>query len=73
MQRFHRRHSGPHRQLDLCLASLQATPAIPPAWSALPEPTQQTLTVLLIRLLIAHAGRAVPELDPRVGADTDEQ
>ena len=72
MQRPCRRPSRPHRQLDLGLPSLPV-PAIPPAWCALPELTQRTLTELLSSLLIAHAGDAVPELDGRMNADTDER
>jgi hypothetical protein len=74
MQRPCRRPRRPHRQLDLALAltSLPVTPATPPAWSALPEPTQRTLTGLLTRLLVAHAS-VVPKLDAQPEGDGDER
>ena len=48
------------------------TLATPPAWSALPEPTQRTLTGLLTRLLVAHAS-VVPKLDAQPEGDGDER
>jgi hypothetical protein len=45
----------------------------PPAWCALPEATRRTLTSLLTRLLIAHAGGSVPQPDARAGGDADER
>ena len=61
------RRSDP--QLDL---GLPQGPSIlmPPAWSALPTATQQTLTRLLTRLLVAHSDRASQQ-DVRAGG-TDE-
>lgn len=58
------RRSDP--QLDF---GLTQGPAIltPPAWSSLPTATQQTLTRLLTRLLIAHTDRAAQQ-DVRAGA-----
>ena len=49
------------------------TPDALPAWRALPEPAQRTLTGLLTRLLIAHAGGAAPELQTRREGDADER
>jgi hypothetical protein len=40
-----------------------------PAWSALPDQARQTLTALMTRLLLAHAGGAKSE--PR--SDRDER
>jgi hypothetical protein len=72
MQRPRRRPRRPHRQLALDLSSLLVTPATPPAWSALPEPAQRTLTGLLTRLLVAHAS-VVPKLDAQPEGDGDER
>jgi hypothetical protein len=55
----------PKRQLDLFAGSPPPTPA----WSALPDQAQQTLTGLMTRLLLAHAGGAKSE--PR--SDRDER
>lgn len=57
------RRSDP--QLDLSLTRAPST-LTPPAWSALPAATQQTLTRLLTRLLVAHADRT-PRPDVRAG------
>jgi hypothetical protein len=65
-----RRTCKPPLQLELGLASIPITPAGPPAWAALPEPTQRTLTELLTRLLMAHAGDMVPAPD---GSDVDDR
>jgi hypothetical protein len=72
MQRPCRRPQRPHHQLDLDLTSRLVTPATPPAWSALPEPAQRTLTGLLTRLLVAHAS-VVPKLDAQPEGDGDER
>ena len=71
MQRPRRRPRRPHRQLDLDLSRL-VTPATPPAWSALPEPAQRTLTGLLTRLLIAHASIG-PKLNAQPEGDGNER
>jgi hypothetical protein len=73
MQRPRRRPRRPHRQLDLGLMSVPAAPAGPPAWCALPAPTQQTLTGLLTRLLVAHAAGVDPEREARPEGDADER
>jgi len=73
MQRPRRRPDRPHRQLDLNLATCPPTPVVPPAWGGLAGPTQQLLTGLLSRLLVAHAAGVVPELTHRLGDDTDER
>ena len=72
MQRPCRRPRRPHRQLDLDLMSRLVTPATPPAWSALPEPAQRTLTGLLTRLLVAHASVG-PKLDAQPEGDGNER
>ena len=48
-------------------------PTAPPVWGVLPEPTQRTLTDLLTRLLVAHAGGVAPEQGVRAGGDADER
>ena len=58
------RRSDP--QLELGLTSGPSTPTAPPAWGDLPEATQQTLTRLLTRLLVAHAD-STPQQDVRAG------
>ena len=73
MQHPRRRTRRPHRQLDLTLTSGSPTPTAPPAWCALPEPTQRALTGLLTRLLVAHASTVVPALDTRSGSEADER
>jgi hypothetical protein len=73
MQRLRRRPSSPRRQLDLGLASLPSSPAIPPSWCALPAPTQRMLTGLLTHLLIAHVGGAVLEIDSRGAGAINER
>ena len=57
------RRSDP--QLELGLISRPST-LTPPAWSSLPTATQQTLTRLLTRLLVAHTNRASQQ-DVRAG------
>jgi hypothetical protein len=73
MQHPRRRTRRPHRQLDLALTSGSPTPTAPPVWGVLPEPTQRTLTDLLTRLLVAHAGGVAPEQGVRAGGDADER
>ncbi|MBY0252546.1 MAG: hypothetical protein K2X54_14390 [Methylobacterium organophilum] len=58
----------PHRsdpQLDLGLTQGSST-LTPPAWSSLPTSTQQILTRLLTRMLVAHTNRASRQ-DARAG------
>lgn len=57
------RRSDP--QLDLGLTQGPFT-LTPPAWSSLPTATQQTLTRLLARLLVAHTNRSSQQ-DVRAG------
>jgi hypothetical protein len=57
------RRSDPQFELGLTHAPLTLTP---PVWSALPAATQQTLTRLLIRLLVAHTERSSQQ-DVRTG------
>lgn len=57
------RRSDP--QLDLRLTQGPST-LTPPAWSSLPTATQQTLTRLLARLLVAHTNRSSQQ-DVRAG------
>jgi hypothetical protein len=73
MQRPPRRLRRPCPQLELGLTSGPATLTTPPAWNALPEPTQRTLRSLLTRLLVAHAGGLVLEQDARAEGDADER
>jgi len=73
MQRPRRRPSKPCHQFDLGLAGLPAPTAVAPAWRALPQRTQWTLTELLTQLLIAHAGGVIPELQPGLGGEIDER
>ena len=64
------RRSDP--QLELGLTSGPSNLAAP-AWSALPEATQQTLTRLLTRLLVAHARGAGPQPGARAEGSADER
>lgn len=57
------RRSDP--QLELGLTHRPSTPTAP-AWNSLPAATQQALTHLLTRLLIAHAD-STPQQDVRTG------
>ena len=50
---------NPPGQLELGLANIPISPSSPPHWTALPEPTQRTLTELLTRLLVSHAGSSL--------------
>ena len=45
-------------------------PVQPPPWTALPEPAQRTLTELLTRLLVSHAGEPIAA---PAGSDADER
>jgi hypothetical protein len=57
------RRSNPQLELGLMQGPSTLTP---PAWSSLPTATQQTLTRLLTRLLVAHTNRASQQ-DVRAG------
>ena len=70
MRRPHRRTWEPPLQLELGLAKAPATSATLPAWTALPEATQQRLTELLPRLLVAHRGDGGAV---SAGSDVDER
>jgi hypothetical protein len=70
MERRRRRTCNPPLQLELGLTSIPISPSSPPPWTALPEPTQRTLTELLARLLVSHAGELV--VAPG-GSDADER
>ena len=59
MERRRRRTYNPPRQLELGLANIPISSSSPPPWTALPEPTQRTLTELLTRLLVSHAGELI--------------
>jgi hypothetical protein len=65
MQHRHPRPRPPKPQLDLFAGSPPPTPA----WSALPDQARQTLTGLMARLLLAHAGGG--KFEPR--RDRDER
>lgn len=57
------RQSNPQLELGLTQGPSTLTP---PAWGSLPMATQQTLTRLLTRLLVAHTNRASQQ-DVRAG------
>lgn len=56
MPRPSRRPSTP--QLELFRESVPLPPRGAPSWAALPDQTRRTLTSLVMRMLIAHAGAA---------------
>jgi hypothetical protein len=59
MDRRHRRRAQTlDRQLDLLDLKPSLAPSVTPGWSALPAPTRRTLTDLVMRLLVDHAGGA---------------
>ena len=69
MHRARCRPRRPDHQLDL-FPSSQASTLIPAlGWNDLPEQTRQAVTGLMSRLLVAHAGGAVPQ----PGSDGDER
>ena len=70
MQRPRRRTCNPPLQLELGLAKAPATSAALPAWTALPEATQQRLTELLTRLFVSHGGDGGAA---SAGSDVDER
>ena len=70
MERRRRRTYNPPRQLELGLANIPISLSSPPPWTALPEPTQRTLTELLTRLLVSHAGEPIAA---PAGSDADER
>ena len=70
MERRRRQTCNPPRQLELGLANIPISPSSPPHWTALPEPTQRTLTELLTRLLVSHAGELIAA---PAGSDADER
>jgi hypothetical protein len=70
MDRRHRcRVRTPDRQLDLLDQKPSSSPNATPGWNSLPSPTRRTLTDLVTRLLINHAGRAGAARDRRSSAD----
>ena len=69
MHRLSQRPRALDRQLDL-FPPPQASTLLPvPGWSALPEQTRHTVTGLMSRLLVAHAGGAAPQSE----SDGDER
>jgi hypothetical protein len=70
MERRRRRTYNPPRQLELGLANIPTSLSSPPPWTALPEPAQRTLTDLLTRLLVSHAGEPIAA---PAGSDADER
>ena len=69
MHRPRCRPRRPDHQLDL-FPSSQASTLLPvPGWNALPEQTRHTVTGLMSRLLVAHAGGAAPQSE----SDGDER
>jgi hypothetical protein len=67
MEQRHRRTRTSDRQLDLLDPRLSSAPGATPGWSSLPPDTRRTLTGLMTRLLVEHAGGEPP--DRRSGAD----
>jgi hypothetical protein len=67
MEQRHRRTRTPDRQLDLLDPRPSSAPGATPGWSSLPSDTRRTLTGLMTRLLVEHAGGEPP--DRRSGAD----
>jgi hypothetical protein len=68
MERRHRRRTRtPDRQLDLLDPRPSSAPGATPGWGSLPPDTRRTLTGLMTRLLVEHAGGGSP--DRRSGAD----
>jgi len=57
----------PDRQLNLFDPNPPSARSSTPGWRSLPLPTQQTLTGLVTRLLVDHAGGEAR--DPRSAAD----
>lgn len=57
--RIRHRPRRPDQQLDFFVASQQPTPCPVSGWNALPDQARQEVTVLMIRLLVAHAGGVV--------------
>ena len=66
-QRHRRRGRAPDRQLDLLGQRPPSAPGATPGWGSLPPDTRRTLTGLMTRLLVEHAGGGLP--DRRSGAD----
>ena len=66
-QRHRRRGRAPDRQLDLLDPRPSSAHGATPGWSSLPPDTRRTLTGLMTRLLVEHAGGEPP--DRRSGAD----
>jgi hypothetical protein len=66
-QRHRRRGRAPDRQPDLLDPRPSSAPGATPGWSSLPPDTRRTLTGLMTRLLVEHAGGERP--DRRSGAD----
>jgi hypothetical protein len=56
--RRHRRDPNGPEQLQLFAPTLTRDPAATVRWAMLPEATQQTVTALMIRLLVDHSGSA---------------
>jgi hypothetical protein len=66
-QRHRRRTRTPDRQLDLLDPRPSSAPSVTPGWGSLPPDARRTLTGLMTRLLVEHAGGGLP--DRRSGAD----
>jgi hypothetical protein len=66
-QRHRRRTRTPDRQLDLLDPRPSSAPGATPGWGSLPPDTRRTLTGLMTRLLVEHAGGELP--GRRSGAD----
>ena len=61
MEQRHRRTRTPDRQLDLLDPRLSSAPGATPGWGSLPPDTRRTLTGLMTRLLVEHAGGEMPD------------
>jgi hypothetical protein len=60
---------GPAQQLDLFGGDRPRTIVAMPAWRELPAETRVTLTGLMVRLILGHAGANRPEPPQEAGHD----
>lgn len=73
MQYLRRQRRLAQHQLDLRLLSQPPSLRQQPQWSALPDQTRQTLSALLIGLLVAHGNGVLMPLDEPPEVDSDER
>ena len=60
---------GPAQQLDLFVDDRPRTIVDTPAWPELPAETRATLTGLMVRLILEHAGASRAGSPPEAGHD----